>query len=145
LSCSIFRGHAAPSACTPTIISCLPSRPVFETTPPPPLSRAVHLCPRPRANHPPRPPPLLLPPQKKCPHQSFPLSRGTPFDIEDFGLVLSAGLHCPKHGWSFDLFRGNADRGGYRLKVWEVQLRGVGEDEGDGEGEVWVRRKQRMG
>ncbi|KAK3680869.1 Rieske domain-containing protein, partial [Podospora appendiculata] len=59
----------------------------------------------------------------KYPHSSFPLSQGTPFDIEDFGIVLSTGLTCPKHGWSFDLFSGMADRGSYKLKVWEVQLR----------------------
>jgi len=79
--------------------------------------------------------------KKRCPHSSFPLSHGTPFDIEDFGIVLSAGITCPKHGWSFDLFSGMGDRGNYRLKVWETQLRDV---EG-GEKEVWVRRKQRMG
>ncbi|OQE13541.1 hypothetical protein PENFLA_c046G06209 [Penicillium flavigenum] len=59
----------------------------------------------------------------QCPHSSFPLSRGNLFDIEDFGIVLSAGLTCPKHGWSFDIFSGRADRGNYTLKVWEVQLR----------------------
>ncbi|KAG7041654.1 ankyrin repeat protein [Colletotrichum scovillei] len=26
----------------------------------------------------------------KCPHSSYPLSHGTPFDIEDFGIILSA-------------------------------------------------------
>ncbi|KXJ89600.1 Mur ligase [Microdochium bolleyi] len=62
----------------------------------------------------------------KCPHSSYPLSNGAPFDIEDFGIVLSAGLTCPKHGWSFDLFSGRADRGNYRLKLWEVQLRPPG-------------------
>lgn len=75
--------------------------------------------------------------------------------------MLSAGLTCSKHGWSFDLFSGRSDRGNYRLKVWEVELRDVGEGkvvkevgegEGEGEGEeeevareVWVRRKPRMG
>jgi nitrite reductase/ring-hydroxylating ferredoxin subunit len=77
-----------------------------------------------------------------------------PFDIEDFGVVLSAGITCPKHGWSFDLFTGNADRASYRLKVWEVQLRDVpglaAQDVSEGEApppdkEVWVRRKQRIG
>ncbi|ROT37779.1 Rieske domain-containing protein [Sodiomyces alkalinus F11] len=95
----------------------------------------------------------------QCPHSSFPLSQGIPFDIEDFGVVLSSGLMCPKHDWSFDLFTGTSDRGNYKLGVWEVQLREVG-----GEGrtisreevdagvetactdkEVWVRRKQRIG
>ncbi|OLN96109.1 hypothetical protein CCHL11_03277 [Colletotrichum chlorophyti] len=61
----------------------------------------------------------------KCPHSSYPLSHGTPFDIEDFGIVLSAGLTCPKHGWSFDLHSGMADRARYKLGVWEVQLRDV--------------------
>lgn len=75
-----------------------------------------------------------------------------PFDIEDFGVVLSAGITCPKHGWSFDLFSGMGDRGSYKLKVWEVQLRDVDEPPVEGEGdsgevvrEVWVRRKQRIG
>lgn len=87
-----------------------------------------------------------------CPHSSYPLSNGVPFDIEDFGIRLSAGIRCPKHDWSFDLIRGVGDRGNYRLKVWEVQIRLVigesgGEDESDVEmqREVWVRRKQRMG
>ncbi|KAK0630487.1 hypothetical protein B0T17DRAFT_589988 [Bombardia bombarda] len=98
----------------------------------------------------------------KCPHSSFPLSEGTPFDIEDFGIVLSAGLTCAKHGWSFDLFSGMGDRGNYRLKIWEVQLRDlkdaasslvISSDEGPDDNtpkkttdqEVWVRRRQRMG
>ncbi|KID72873.1 Rieske domain-containing protein, partial [Metarhizium brunneum ARSEF 3297] len=91
----------------------------------------------------------------RCPHQSYPLSNGIPFDIEDFGVVLSAGLSCPKHGWSFDLFTGTADRAAYKLAVWEVQLRekdGVtvvdrrgGDDVGAQDRTVWVRRKPRMG
>ncbi|KAI5460093.1 hypothetical protein BGZ63DRAFT_406039 [Mariannaea sp. PMI_226] len=93
----------------------------------------------------------------QCPHASFPLSKGIPFDIEDFGVVLSAGVTCPKHGWSFDIFSGTGDRGNYKLKIWEVQLRDVKEPEtpkdvGDGANgsetvvkEVWVRRKPRMG
>ncbi|KAK3315623.1 hypothetical protein B0H66DRAFT_565667 [Apodospora peruviana] len=79
----------------------------------------------------------------QCPHSSFPLSNGIPFDIEDFGIVLSAGITCLKHGWSFDLFSGMADRGNYKLKIWEVQLRDVTGSTTDKE--VWVRRKQRMG
>jgi hypothetical protein len=80
------------------------------------------------------------------------------FDIEDFGVVLSAGITCPKHGWSFDVFSGMADRGSYKLKVWEVQLRdvtdadenprpkdGAGTDSETSVKEVWVRRKQRIG
>ncbi|KAL4919005.1 hypothetical protein BDW62DRAFT_200155 [Aspergillus aurantiobrunneus] len=83
----------------------------------------------------------------QCPHSAFPLSRGTLFDIEDFGITLSAGITCPKHGWSFDLFSGQGDRGNYKLKIWEVQLRDVAGDEtaGSSDQEVWVRRKQRIG
>ena len=81
--------------------------------------------------------------QKECPHSSFPLSNGTPFDIEDFGVKLSAGITCPKHDWSFDLFTGKSDRGSYRLKVWETEVRkggaGVGDEDGEGEGDI---RKQ---
>ncbi|KAL7628129.1 hypothetical protein AAE478_002327 [Parahypoxylon ruwenzoriense] len=88
----------------------------------------------------------------RCPHSAYPLSEGVPFDIEDFGIVLSAGITCPKHGWSFDLFSGRADRANYKLKLWEVQLRPSGsnqtgasnEKDGDDQ-EVWVRRKQRIG
>ncbi|KAM5374304.1 hypothetical protein ACJZ2D_006477 [Fusarium nematophilum] len=92
-----------------------------------------------------------------CPHSSYPLSESTPFDIEDFGVVLSAGLSCPKHDWSFDMFTGMSDRASYRLKVWEVQLRDMKGAEAtvttkEGERpsqvvdkEVWVRRKQRIG
>ena len=58
-------------------------------------------------------------------------------------MVLSAGITCPKHDWSFDLFSGQGDRGNYKLKVWEVDVRdGKG---GDDDKEVWVRRKQRIG
>ncbi|BCR94031.1 Rieske (2Fe-2S) protein [Aspergillus luchuensis] len=83
----------------------------------------------------------------QCPHSSFPLSQGSLFDIEDFGITLSAGITCPKHDWSFDLFSGQADRGNYKLKVWEVQLRDLSDPKegGDDEKEVWVRRKQRIG
>ncbi|RHZ55769.1 Rieske (2Fe-2S) protein [Aspergillus thermomutatus] len=85
----------------------------------------------------------------QCPHSSFPLSQGSLFDIEDFGVVLSAGITCPKHGWSFDLFSGQSDRGNYKLKVWEVQQRDLPAS-ADGasettDKEVWVRRKQRIG
>jgi hypothetical protein len=38
------------------------------------------------------------------------------------------------------LFTGKSDRGSYRLKIWETEVR----KGGDGE-EVWVRRKQRIG
>ncbi|KFY42787.1 hypothetical protein V495_04340, partial [Pseudogymnoascus sp. VKM F-4514 (FW-929)] len=72
----------------------------------------------------------------QCPHSSYPLSRGTLFDIEDFGVVLSAGLTCPKHDWSFDLFTGTGDRGNYKLRVWDVEVRRGGEvgEEEDSEG-----------
>ncbi|KAI6781648.1 putative mitochondrial carrier-like protein [Emericellopsis cladophorae] len=84
----------------------------------------------------------------KCPHSSFPLSRGIPFDIEDFGVVLSAGITCPKHSWSFDLFTGNADRGGYKLPIWKVELRDVkasepGSDELHDK-EVWIVENGRI-
>lgn len=58
--------------------------------------------------------------------------------------MLSAGITCPKHDWSFDIFSGQADRGKYKLKVWEVQLRDVKTSETN-EQEVLVRRKQRIG
>ncbi|CAG8944394.1 unnamed protein product [Penicillium salamii] len=80
----------------------------------------------------------------QCPHSSYPLSQGRLFDIEDFGVVLSAGITCPKHDWSFDIFSGQADRGKYKLKVWEVDLR-ASTIPGVTEQEVWVRRKQRIG
>jgi nitrite reductase/ring-hydroxylating ferredoxin subunit len=72
-----------------------------------------------------------------CPHQGYPLSKAHLNDIEDFGVVLSAGITCPKHGWTFDLFTGEADTGRYKLNIWEVDVR-----RGNGEG-VWVRRKER--
>ncbi|KAI0012909.1 hypothetical protein F4779DRAFT_506592 [Xylariaceae sp. FL0662B] len=90
----------------------------------------------------------------RCPHSAYPLSEGAvPFDIEDFGVVFSAGLTCPKHGWSFDLFTGIADRSNYKMRSWEVQLRPrTGEqdvatdgDDSEKDKEVWVRRKQRIG
>ncbi|KAI9373613.1 Rieske [2Fe-2S] iron-sulfur domain-containing protein [Aspergillus egyptiacus] len=86
----------------------------------------------------------------QCPHSSFPLSKGSLFDIEDFGITLSAGITCPKHAWSFDIFSGKADRGNYKLKVWEVQLRDpstakVADESSESDKEVWVRRKQRIG
>ncbi|KAJ9157145.1 hypothetical protein NKR19_g3792 [Coniochaeta hoffmannii] len=81
-----------------------------------------------------------------CPHSSYPLSDGILFDVEDFGVVLSAGIQCPKHNWSFDLFTGMGDRGNYRLPIWEVQLRDGNATASDGNvKEVWVRRKPRIG
>lgn len=58
--------------------------------------------------------------------------------------MLSAGITCPKHSWSFDLFTGGGDRGGYRLKLWEVEVRDV-VDGKEGEKEVWVGKRQRIG
>lgn len=75
-----------------------------------------------------------------CPHQSYPLSHGSLYDIEDFGIVLSAGVACPKHGWTFDLFTGQSDRGGYKLALWEVEVR---DGDSDGDEQVWVRRKEK--
>ncbi|KAL6903239.1 hypothetical protein GGI43DRAFT_401553 [Trichoderma evansii] len=92
----------------------------------------------------------------KCPHSSYPLSQGRPFDIEDFGIIFSAGLTCPKHEWSFDIFTGVADRGNYQLDIWETQLReaeslasqqtevDAGKVLDIADKEVWVRRKQQV-
>lgn len=94
---------------------------------------------------------------QRCPHSSYPLSRGTPFDIEDFGVVLSAGITCPKHDWSFDLITGMSDRARYKLTVWQTEVREVGgktpirpgddlDKALDGaKKEVWVRRKPKIG
>lgn len=95
---------------------------------------------------------LIINTQQRCPHSSFPLSEGRVFDIEDFGIVLSIGITCSKHDWSFDLHSGQADRGTYKLGIWEVQLRPLTdsqrtelEDETPEVKEIWVRRKQRIG
>lgn len=78
----------------------------------------------------------------QCPHRSFPLSRGSLHDIEDFGIILSAGLTCPKHGWAFDVFTGESDRGSYQLRVWDVELRSGDSDDGEADmREVWVRKR----
>ncbi|KAK1148491.1 hypothetical protein N8T08_009496 [Aspergillus melleus] len=45
------------------------------------------------------------------------------------------------HDWSFDLFSGQGDRGNYKLKVWEVQLRDPSATDGAHEPddqEVWT-------
>ncbi|KAB5525554.1 hypothetical protein GE09DRAFT_473998 [Coniochaeta sp. 2T2.1] len=86
----------------------------------------------------------------RCPHSSYPLSQGILFDVEDFGIALSAGIHCPKHNWSFDLFTGMSDRAAYRLTIWETQLREVDGEKKDNasdkpDKEVWVRRKPKVG
>ncbi|KAH7072228.1 hypothetical protein BKA63DRAFT_65390 [Paraphoma chrysanthemicola] len=81
----------------------------------------------------------------ECPHSSFPLSAGTAFDIEDFGVKLSSAITCPQHDWSFDLHTGKADRGSYKLQVWEVQQRPAAAGARHGDTDIWVRRKQRIG
>ncbi|RDW86504.1 Rieske (2Fe-2S) protein [Aspergillus mulundensis] len=94
--------------------------------------------------------------KQRCPHSSFPLKQGTVFDIEDAG----AGVKCFRHGWTFDLLSGRADRGNGSIKLafWDIELRdlgplkagiAIGVDEGDSDQEdggvadqgVWVRRQ----
>lgn len=90
-----------------------------------------------------------------CPHRSYSLSWGVPFDIEDAGgRVLGRGIRCRGHSFAFELTTGAGDRGGYRLGVWDVELRpaagvvavgtGVsgGDVGGEEEREVWVRRRR---
>lgn len=64
-------------------------------------------------------------------------------------MVLSAGVTCPKHAWSFDMHTGMSDRAQYKLGVWEVELRDAKDAEdavgGEADKEVWVRRKPRRG
>lgn len=87
-----------------------------------------------------------------CPHRTYSLSWGQPFDIEDAGRVVGRGLRCRGHGYDFELSTGTGDRGEYRLGVWDVQLRACGGDAGEGEGqadfgadererEIWIRRR----
>lgn len=80
----------------------------------------------------------------QCPHQSYPLSRGSLHDIEDFGIILSAGITCPRHGWDFDIFTGESSRGAYQLKIWDVEVRSNagGETESDDK-QIWIRRRIR--
>jgi nitrite reductase/ring-hydroxylating ferredoxin subunit len=78
-----------------------------------------------------------------CPHSAFPLSKGALHDIEDFGMILSTSISCPKHGWEFDLYTGRSDRGGYKLNVWEVDVRSGENGFGEFEEEVWVRKKEK--
>lgn len=90
-----------------------------------------------------------------CPHRSYSLSWGVPFDIEDAGgRVLGRGIRCRGHSFAFELTTGAGDRGGYQLGVWDVELRpaagvvaigaGGGGDDGEEEEEkeVWVRRRK---
>jgi len=67
------------------------------------------------------------------------MTNATLSDIEDFGIVLSVGVTCPRHGWTFDLHTGDASVSRYRLGLYEVETR-EGED---GEEGVWVRKKER--
>lgn len=83
-----------------------------------------------------------------CPHRTYSLSWGKPFDIEDSGRVLGVGLRCRGHSYAFELTTGIGDRGDFRLGVWDVELRrplgGEGEEDGAAEDqEVWVRRRKR--
>lgn len=72
-----------------------------------------------------------------CPHRTHPLSRGSLYDIEDFGIIFSAGITCPGHGWAFDVNTGLCDRGSYKLQVYQVEIR-----EGDKGEEVWIKKKE---
>lgn len=72
-----------------------------------------------------------------CPHRTHPLSRGSLYDIEDFGIIFSVGITCPGHGWAFDVNTGLCDRGSYKLQVYQVEIR-----EGDNGEEVWIKKKE---
>lgn len=88
-----------------------------------------------------------------CPHRTYSLSWGQPFDIEDAGRVVGRGLRCRGHGYAFELSTGIGDREDYRLGVWDVELRSRSEHAGQEDGEdgsssglerdneVWVRRR----
>lgn len=91
-----------------------------------------------------------------CPHRSYSLSWGVPFDIEDAGgRTLGHAIRCRGHSFAFELTTGAGDRGAYQLGVWDVELRpaagvvaggaGGGDDdeEEEEEREVWVRRKRK--
>lgn len=93
-----------------------------------------------------------------CPHRTYSLSWGQPFDIEDSGQVLGVGIRCKGHSYAFELSTGCGDRGNYKLGVWEVDLRPMvsaseaGADDGTNgqaphtveheDREVWVRKKR---
>lgn len=95
-----------------------------------------------------------------CPHRSYSLAWGQPFDIEDAargGAVVGRGIRCRGHSYAFELSTGAGDRGTYKLGVWEVEVRpyrgggdggiggvvlGDGADE-EAEKEVWVRRRRK--
>lgn len=90
-----------------------------------------------------------------CPHRSYSLSWGVPFDIEDAGgRTLGRAIRCRGHSFAFELTTGAGDRGGYQLGVWDVELRpaagivaggggGGADDDDEEEREVWVRRRKR--
>ncbi|KAG6356188.1 hypothetical protein INS49_015575 [Diaporthe citri] len=88
-----------------------------------------------------------------CPHRSYSLSWGVPFDIEDAGgRTLGHAIRCRGHSFAFELTTGAGDRGAYQLGVWDVELRpaagvvavGAGaDDDEEEEREVWVRRRKR--
>ncbi|KAL3481484.1 hypothetical protein BJX99DRAFT_253408 [Aspergillus californicus] len=78
----------------------------------------------------------------KCPHSSFPLREGSILDIEDAG----PNIRCFRHGWTFDLTTGQADRGNHKITLWHIELRdplisGSDENGVSVEKEVWVRRR----
>ncbi|KAI9926214.1 hypothetical protein ASPWEDRAFT_160383 [Aspergillus wentii DTO 134E9] len=81
----------------------------------------------------------------QCPHSSFPLKQGNVFDIEDMGTPHGAGIRCFRHGWKFDLFSGQGDRGPHKLNLWDIELRqpspsSAGDTPACTDQEVWVRR-----
>lgn len=86
-----------------------------------------------------------------CPHRTYSLSWGQPFDIEDAGRVVGRGIRCKGHSYAFELSTGIGDRGNYKLGIWEVTLRpSVGKGQGEEvtaevcrelDKEVWVKKK----
>lgn len=87
-----------------------------------------------------------------CPHRTYSLSWGQPFDIEDAGKVVGQGIRCKGHSYAFELSTGMGDRGDYKLGIWDVELRpsvgdgreALSEEERDLEKEVWVREKSKI-
>ncbi|KAK7698949.1 hypothetical protein SLS64_012004 [Diaporthe eres] len=84
-----------------------------------------------------------------CPHRSYSLSWGVPFDIEDAGgRTLGHAIRCRGHSFAFELTTGAGDRAAYQLGVWDVELRpaagvvsvgaGADDDEEEEEREVWL-------
>ena len=58
----------------------------------------------------------------RCPHEGFPLHEGT--------LDGQCLLTCNWHNWKFDLTTGENQRGGDKLRVYPVRVRGT---------DVWIR------